>query len=249
MLSCCAGRTNSGLCPFCFSACLQGVQVPPFQSAVQDWTGKLDTGLSQLSRVKNRRSPLAMVTCVGYADWLLIDYKLRTFYPDLPTTNGFNVFFSFFSPANWLLSLAPFGCCHPRVLTESIVVSIFPFGRSLAKVVSFRLILTWFAADEVAAPRCGLVASSSTFSDAIACSCVAFSSTLPGTGSFIMLLRNVSMVICQLWIKFLQQILTGSVFFVSFSFLLYSLSLRWRWRRRRRYTNSVCCVCDADSVL
>lgn len=77
-------------------------------------------------------------------------------------------------------------------LTESIVVSIFPFGRSLAKVVSLKLILTWFAADDVAAPRWGLVASSSTFNDAIACSCVAFSSTLPGTGSFIMLLRNVS---------------------------------------------------------
>lgn len=78
------------------------------------------------------------------------------------------------------------------ILTESIVVSIFPFGRSvLAKVVSFKLILTWLAADVVAAPRCGFVASKRTFSDAIACNCVAFSSTLPGTGSFIMLLWNV----------------------------------------------------------
>lgn len=64
-------------------------------------------------------------------------------------------------------------------LTESIVVSKFPFGRSPASAVSFKLNLTWFAAVDVAAPLCGFVASSSTFNDAIACNCVAFSSTFP----------------------------------------------------------------------
>jgi len=66
-----------------------------------------------------------------------------------------------------------------NIITESRVVSMLPFGRSLANVVSFKLILTWFAAVDVAAPLCGLVASSKTFNDAIACNCVAFSSTLP----------------------------------------------------------------------
>ena len=63
---------------------------------------------------------------------------------------------------------------------------MFPLGRSAAaSVVSLRFILTWFAADDVAAPRCGLVASNSTLSEAIACSCVAFSSTFPGIEPFI----------------------------------------------------------------
>lgn len=58
-------------------------------------------------------------------------------------------------------------------------MSIFPFGRSPTKVVSLKLIFTWLAAVDVAAPRCGFVASSRTFKEAIACNCVAFSSTLP----------------------------------------------------------------------
>lgn len=63
--------------------------------------------------------------------------------------------------------------------TESSVVSILPFGRSPTNVVSLKLILTLLAAVDVATPRCGFVASSNTFKEAIACNCVAFSSTLP----------------------------------------------------------------------
>lgn len=63
--------------------------------------------------------------------------------------------------------------------TESSVVSILPFGRSPASVVSLKLILTLLAAVDVATPRCGFVASSNTFKEAIACNCVAFSSTFP----------------------------------------------------------------------
>lgn len=69
------------------------------------------------------------------------------------------------------------------VLTESNVVSILPLGRSPANVVSFKLSFTWLAAVDVAAPRCGFVASSSTFKEAMACNWVAFSSTLPVTFS------------------------------------------------------------------
>lgn len=69
-------------------------------------------------------------------------------------------------------------------LTLSSCVSMLPFGRSDVKLVSRKLILTWLAADVEAAPLCGFVASSSTFSEAIACSCVAFSSTLPKTSSY-----------------------------------------------------------------
>lgn len=58
-----------------------------------------------------------------------------------------------------------------------------PFGISVmldgASIVSCLAALTWFAAELVAAPFCGFVASSSTFREAIACNCVAFSSTLP----------------------------------------------------------------------
>lgn len=56
---------------------------------------------------------------------------------------------------------------------------MFPFGRSPTNVVSLKLILTLFAAVNVAVPLCGFVASNSTLSDAIACNCVAFSSTFP----------------------------------------------------------------------
>lgn len=59
-----------------------------------------------------------------------------------------------------------------------------PLGRSDVRFVSRRLIFTWLAADVEAAPRCGLVASSSTFREAMACSWVAFSSTLPRTSSY-----------------------------------------------------------------
>lgn len=52
-------------------------------------------------------------------------------------------------------------------LTESKVASIFPFGL-LPNVVSFKLTLTWFAADEVAAPLWGFVASKSTLREAMA---------------------------------------------------------------------------------
>lgn len=67
-----------------------------------------------------------------------------------------------------------------NVFTDSSVVSMFPFGRSPTRVVSLKLILTLLAAVDVAAPLCGFVASSNTFKEAIACNCVAFSSTLPG---------------------------------------------------------------------
>lgn len=66
-----------------------------------------------------------------------------------------------------------------RWLTESSVVSMLPFGRSPTRVVSLKLIFTLLAAVDVAAPLCGFVASSKTFKEAIACNCVAFSSTFP----------------------------------------------------------------------
>lgn len=70
------------------------------------------------------------------------------------------------------------------VHTESSVVSmITPFGRSPTKGVSLKLILALLAAVDVAAPRCGFVASSKTFKEAIACNCVAFSSTLPAASA------------------------------------------------------------------
>lgn len=56
---------------------------------------------------------------------------------------------------------------------------MMPFGRSPTRVVSLKLILTLLAAVDVAAPRCGFVASNRTLREAIACSCVAFSSTFP----------------------------------------------------------------------
>lgn len=62
-------------------------------------------------------------------------------------------------------------------------MSILPFGRS--NVVSLKLILTLLAAVDVAVPLCGFVASSRTFNEAIACSCVAFSSTLPAVNEFV----------------------------------------------------------------
>lgn len=68
---------------------------------------------------------------------------------------------------------------NEKTLTESSVVSMLPFGRSPTRVVSLKLILTLLAAVDVAAPRCGFVASSKTFKEAIACNCVAFSSTFP----------------------------------------------------------------------
>lgn len=66
-----------------------------------------------------------------------------------------------------------------QYLTESSVVSMLPFGRSPTSVVSLKLIFTLLAAVDVAAPLCGFVASSKTFKEAIACNCVAFSSTFP----------------------------------------------------------------------
>lgn len=56
---------------------------------------------------------------------------------------------------------------------------MLPFGRSPTSVVSLKLIFTLLAAVLVAAPLCGFVASSKTFKEAIACNCVAFSSTFP----------------------------------------------------------------------
>lgn len=44
-------------------------------------------------------------------------------------------------------------------------------------------VCTFLAAETDAVPGFGLVASSSAFRDAIACSCVAFSSTLPANTS------------------------------------------------------------------
>lgn len=73
----------------------------------------------------------------------------------------------------------------PKRLTASRLTSVralaTPFGMSVgASMVScLAAAATWLAAELVAAPFCGLVASSSTFSEAMACSWVAFSSTLP----------------------------------------------------------------------
>lgn len=64
-----------------------------------------------------------------------------------------------------------------KALATPLGMSAMPDGASI--VSCFVAILMWLAADVVVAPFCGLVASKSTFSDAIACNCVAFSSTLP----------------------------------------------------------------------
>lgn len=70
-------------------------------------------------------------------------------------------------------------------LMPSVRALATPFGISGmldgASIVSCLAALTWFAAELVAAPFCGFVASRSTFREAMACSCVAFSSTLPKT--------------------------------------------------------------------
>lgn len=68
----------------------------------------------------------------------------------------------------------------PAVVVVVVVVVVVPCEPCCScRVVSLDAAPEYWAAVDVAAPLCGLVASSSTFSEAIACSCVAFSSTLP----------------------------------------------------------------------